>query len=293
MRIALTGATGQVGAFIAAAALRHGHSLTMLGRHLPLDIPGGAAFQRWSLGEAPDLTGFDALIHAAFAHVPGRYRGGEGDDPQGFRRDNLAGSLTLFRAAAKAGVPRGLFLSSRAVFDGYPPGTLLTEAMPTRPASLYGAVKAEVETALNAMATPRFHPVILRATGVYGRAAPHLPHKWDALIAQMLAGQQVEPRVSTEIHGADLAEAVLRALAVAAPSDPPRATICHASDIMLDRHDLALAVARISRSEGVAIPPRQDAGAVSVLDCSYLRAQGWRPGGWARLQAELADMLAP
>ena len=293
MRIALTGATGQVGAFIAAAALRHGHSLTVLGRAAGPDLTGGAAFQRWSLGEAPALAGFDALIHAAFAHVPGRYRGGEGDDPQGFRRANLDGSLTLFRAAATAGVPRVLFLSSRAVFDGYPPGTLLTEDLAPRPASLYGEVKAEVEAALRTMATPRFHPVILRATGVYGRTAPHLPHKWDALIAAMLAGQPVEPRVSTEIHGADLAEAVLRALAVAAPSGPPRATVCHASDIVLDRHDLALALARISRSHGVAIPPRQDAGAVSVLDCSYLRAQGWRPGGWARLQAELADMLAP
>ena len=134
MRIALTGATGIVGGFIALAARAAGHELNPL--------PG------FRLGQVPDLTGHDALIHAAFAHEPGRYRGGEGDDPARFRRLNLDGSIRLFQAAAEAGVGRIVFLSSRAVHDGHPPGTRLTDDLPPAPTTLYGEVKAGAEAAL-------------------------------------------------------------------------------------------------------------------------------------------------
>ena len=61
---------------------------------------GRVALRAYKLGERPDLAGIGAVVHCAFAHVPGRYRGGEGDDPEGFRRANLDGSLALIRAAA-------------------------------------------------------------------------------------------------------------------------------------------------------------------------------------------------
>ncbi|MDQ7776043.1 MAG: NAD(P)-dependent oxidoreductase [Paracoccus aminovorans] len=176
MKIALTGASGLVGRWIARAAVEAGHDLDPL--------PG------WRLGQPVDLSGKDALIHAAFQHIPGRFRGGEGDDPQGFIRANLDGSLALFQAARAQGVARVLFLSSRAVHDGHPAGMELPDELSPAPTSLYGEVKAQAEVALAALATSDFRTASLRPTGVYG---PGLPQKWAGLIADFLAGTTPAP----------------------------------------------------------------------------------------------------
>src|SRR5690606_19305527 len=72
MHVLLTGATGAVGRFIAADLAARGARVTTLGR---------AGDIRWSLVETPRLPPADALVHAALDHLPGRYRGGEGEDP--------------------------------------------------------------------------------------------------------------------------------------------------------------------------------------------------------------------
>lgn len=300
MHIAITGGTGFVGGFITAAALRAGHQVTLLSRRPPETT--GTRFRRWQLGEAPDLTGVDALIHAAFSHVPGRYRGGEGGDPAGFLRANRDGSLRLFDAARAAGVGVVLHLSSRAVLDGYAPGTLLTEDLAPRPTSLYGELKAELEAALIAASSPRFQGISLRATGVYGAPAAGGPHKWSDLIAQLVAGRPIPPRVGTEVHGDDLASAALLLLDAASgllPADEsaqgqqahPVPLIAHASDITLDHRDLAEAVARHLGRADIPLPPRSDATGISVLDCTSLRRLGWQPHGWPALERALAALL--
>lgn len=305
MRIALTGGTGFVGGFIAAAALRAGHEVTLLSRSGPSAFAGPARIQKWRLGQVPDLAGMDALVHAAFAHVPGRYRGGEGEDPAGFLRANRDGSLRLFEAAQRAGVSTVLQLSTRAVFDGYPAGTLLTEDLAPRPASLYGEIKAELEAALAAAASPGFHGISLRATGVYGLpVVPRQRHKWSGLLEELVAGRPIPARVSTEVHGDDLATAALLLLgtrhphrggaAAAAPHLPSSGrmpAIAHASDIVLDNRDLALAVAGHLARDDVPLPPRSDAGRLSVLDCGTLHRLGWRSGGWPTLRQTVGRML--
>lgn len=190
MRIALTGASGIVGGFVLRAAQAAGHQVTRLDR--------STGFQ---LGDTPDLSGHDALIHCAFAHTPGRYRGGEGDDPETFLRLNRDGTLRLLEAAVRDGVDRVVFLSSRAVHDGYPPGTALPDDLPARPANLYGQVKADAEAHL---ASLPLKGTAIRATGVYG-----LPGKWHGLFSDYLAGRPVQPRIATEVHGDDLAAAIL------------------------------------------------------------------------------------
>lgn len=269
MRIALTGASGQVGRFIAREIRAAGDALLALSR------PG------YRLGDRPDLRGCDALVHCALAHEPGRYRGGEGDDPEGFRRANLDGALALFEAAREAGVRRVIFLSSRAVYGGYPPGTALPETLPPRPDTLYGAVKWQAEQALGEMARDSFRPAALRATGVYG---PGPGHKWQGLFADFLAGREVPPRRGTELHGADLAHAVRLLL------QTEDTGAFHASDMLLDRHDLLAPVARLTGAT-TPLPPRSGA-AVSVMRCDRLRALGWHPRGLAGLEAALPGMLA-
>ncbi|UXU75750.1 MULTISPECIES: NAD-dependent epimerase/dehydratase family protein [unclassified Paracoccus (in: a-proteobacteria)] len=268
MLIALTGASGIVGGWIGAALTRAGHQLRPL--------------HGWRLGQPADLAGCQALVHAAFQHLPGRYRGGEGDDPAGFRRANLDGTLALFRDAQAQGVGRVLFVSSRAVHDGHPPGTLLTEDMPPAPTTLYGEVKAQAEQLLAAMAGPDFRTASLRPTGVFG---PGRPQKWAGLIGDFLAGRPIAPRVATEVHGADLADAALLVL-----SDPAMSGAYDVSDLILDRHDLLAAVAALTGARHPP-PPRADARLLRVPKCARLRALGWQPRGLERLHADLPLIL--
>ena len=271
MRIALTGASGIVGSYVLTAARRAGHDVTLLGRATG-----------YHLGDAPDLAGHDALIHCAFAHIPGRYRGGEGQDAAGFRAANLDGSIRLFDAAAQSGVRRILFLSSRAVHDGHPAGSVLRDDLPARPTSLYGEVKAAAEDHLRDLARQGMQATSLRATGVYG---PGPGHKWRGLFADYLAGQPVAPRVATELHGDDLAAAALLLLAQKQPPDT-----VNLSDLILDRHDLLAQVADLTGCRH-PLPERADTTALAVLQCDAMRALGWRPGGMDLLRRSLPLML--
>lgn len=266
MRIALTGATGLVGRFLVGGL--DGDVIT-LGRRADI---------AWDLtGPAPDLRGFDALVHAAFAHVPGRYRGGEGDDPDGFLRANLDGTRRLFDAAARDGVTKVLFLSSRAVFDGWPDDLPLTEDRAPRAASLYGQVKAQAEAHLLALPV---QGIALRATGIYG---PGPDHKWASLIRDFLSGRDVPPRRGTEVHGQDVATACNLLL------DSDFSGAAHASDLLLDRHDLLAEIKTLTGSTS-ALPERSNK-AVNPLICQTLPKLGWRPGGLARLRADAPALL--
>jgi nucleoside-diphosphate-sugar epimerase len=272
MRVALTGATGLVGQFVARRLLAAGHGLVALGR----PSPWGGAARPWRLGEPAPLDGCDALVHCAFAHVPGRYRGGEGDDPQGFLLLNLEGTLRLWDEAAGR---RTVFLSSRAVYDGLPPGTALTEDFPVAPPSLYGRVKSEAERALHA----RGGGASLRATGVFGPPAPGQRHKWADLFAAFAAGEAMAPAVGTEVHGDDVAGAVL--LLLERGDTGP----FNCSDFVLDRRDLLLAWSEVSGARGT-LPPRSGAGP-GVMDTSRLRALGWTPLGAAGLWEALGALV--
>ena len=269
MRVAITGASGMAGRWIARALQGAGHELLCLSR------PG------WRLGQVPDMRGCDALVHAALHHLPGLYRGGEGDDPDGFVAANLDGSIRLFRGAKEQGVRRVLFLSSRAVHDGHPPG-LLPDDLPPAPVTLYGQVKARAEQALAQMADGDFRTGSLRATGLYG---PGKPQKWAGIIGDFLNGRTPAPRVATELHGADLGRAALAVL-----DDPGLHGSYNASDLVLDRRELLAEIARLTGC-GTVLPQCADRGGMRVLDCARLAAMGWRPGGMALLRRDLPAIL--
>ena len=266
MHVLVTGAGGTVGRFLVAALVAAGHRVTSLGRR-PGDHP-------WDLADpVPRLPPADALVHAALAHVPGAYRGGEGNDPARFRRLNLDGTVRLFDAAGPA---RIVFLSSRAIYGDHRRGETLRETNIPAPNSLYGEIKLAAEAALG----PR--GCALRATGIYGGH----PHKWQDLFAAYLRGDAIAPRRATELHGADLADAAL--LLLAASETGP----FNASDLLLDRHDL---LARVRARTACPHPPprRIDGPAPGVMDTARLRALGWRPGGLARLDAFLDAAFLP
>lgn len=276
MKIVITGASGLVGSYIAREAEAMGHAVTRLAR---------PAYQ---LGDRPDLRGHDALIHAAFSHIRGRYRGGEGDDPEGFLRANLDGSLALFEAARQGGIGRVLFLSSRAVHDGHPEGMDLPDDLPPAPTSLYGEVKARTEAALAAMAGPDFRTASLRPTGVFGAGVQgtSAPQKWAGLIRDFLAGQKLPSRVATEVHGADLGQAALLAL-----GDPDFGGSYNVSDLVLDHYELLAGIAALTGT--ASRPPlRGDPSLLRIPVCARLAALGWEPRGLEHLHADLPEILA-
>ncbi|PYE81414.1 NAD-dependent epimerase/dehydratase family protein [Pseudoroseicyclus aestuarii] len=275
MRVVLSGATGLVGHPIAAHLVAAGHAVTTLGRRAsPLGLP----HLDWDLGgRCPDLGFADALVHAAFAHVPGRYRGGEGGDPAGFIRRNGDGTRHLFDAARGS---RIVFLSSRAVYGSRPPGTCLTEDMIPQPDTLYGTLKRDIEAEVIARGG-----IALRATGVYGPPPPGRDHKWSALFADFRAGRPIAPRVATEVHAEDVAAAVAVALRHPGPD------VLNLSDITLDRRDLLAAYASVTGHSG-HLPRRADAGAVCAMETGKLRSLGWSPRGIAGLHPALRAMTA-
>ena len=142
-QIIVSGASGYVGRFIVEGLLEAGHEVLVLGRKAPRPdfFSKPVLFQSMSLSQINDdpsiFAGFDGFVHAAFHHIPGKFRGGEGDDPDAFMRLNHDGSMQLFNAVKAASVPRAIFLSSRAAYGTQEPGVNLYETQEPKPDTLY------------------------------------------------------------------------------------------------------------------------------------------------------------
>ncbi len=292
--VLITGGTGLVGRFITEGLLAGGHEVSVAGRKVPAPgfFSGPVGFRAVELlpeGAWPGLfDGVTALVHAAFDHLPGRYRGGEGDDPEGFRARNLTGTQRLFEAARAAGVSRAIFLSSRAVYGRQPAGARLFETTEPQPDTLYGAVKLRGEKALTALSRPGFSGVSLRVTGVYGPPTPGRAHKWAELFADYLAGREITPRAGTEVHGSDVARAVR--LMLEAPADALTDKVYNVSDLVIDRRDI-LAPLKSAAHSPYPLPPPAATAALNVMDTGRLEMLGWRPGGRDLFEATIKMLV--
>lgn len=290
MRVLVSGGTGLVGRYIVEDLLSAGYQVTVGGRHAP--SPGlfshPVQFVPLSLDPGLDqVTSFDEtyfFVHAAFDHLPGKYRGGEGGDPDGFRRFNLEGSVKLFETARRAGTRRAVFLSSRAVYGEQSASTVLTETMTPKPETLYGQVKLDAERALAALAAPGFATASLRLTGVYGDLRPN---KWDDLFADYLAGRPVSSRAGTEVHGRDAARAVRLMLEV--ESARISGETFNVSDILSDTHDI-LTVIRRETACPHPLPASADHASMNAMATGKIAALGWTGGGLELLEETLSAL---
>lgn len=297
MNVALTGATGIVGRFVAEHLAAQGHLIQALAR--PASQRAGFQCEpQWVEGVIDDeavlatlLQDSQALVHCAFSHVPGRYRGGEGDDLIGFWRANFGASVRLLRLARQAGVQRVVLMSSRAVFAGRhageDPTTPVADNYPTLPNTQYGMLKmAEEQLAAAAM---DMQVCALRPTGVYGVGYPVASSKWYELVRRVLTGQTVtESRTSTEVHGTDVAQAV--EILLQAPAERIRGRAFNCSDITVSTRQL---VASVAETAGVrAELPEASSPVQNPMACPGLRTLGWQPGGTARLDATLRQLIA-
>jgi nucleoside-diphosphate-sugar epimerase len=173
MQIALTGATGFVGAHTARELISYGHDVRLLVRdagRLTPELAQGAQIVEGSLEDATALSGLvqdaDAVIHVAGAIKAANLHG--------FMAANAHGAARLAAAAVQAGVSRFVHVSSLAAREPQLSG--------------YCASKAAGEVAVRtaADAAPGMALTIIRPPAVYGpgdRATLPLADLAAALVA--------------------------------------------------------------------------------------------------------------
>lgn len=293
MIAAVTGATGVVGGFVVRRLLAEGVAVRAWHRGAPPPVAGLA----WLPGDLRDpasmaalVDGADCLVHCAYQHVPGRYRGGEGDDLDGFLAANVGGSLALLAAARRAGVGRAVVLSSRAVFGDRRPPAIVGDDAPLMPDSHYGAAKMALEAFVSSFGRGDGWAVAaLRPTGVYGLVEPVERSKWFDLVAAALDGRDLPPaRAGSEVHGDDVAAAVWLLLTADADRVAGRAFNC--SDLVVSSARVVEALAALGLAAPGTCP--EAASPTVVMACPGLEGLGLSFGGEALFRRTVAELAA-
>ncbi len=302
MRVAVTGATGVLAEFLIPHLLANDYTVHALWRS---DKRRTEAFQpndrlRWLQGDLMDLKSLerlvadcDAVVHAALEHIRGRYRGGEGDDPARFKTVNLRQTEAFLKMLQGTRVKRTVFISSRAVFDGYGESTAsLIDATPTKPDSLYGEIKAQTEELGDSLTKIGF--CALRPTGIYGETHRSEENKWADLISDVATGDvssnTYSNRLRTEVHGEDVASAI--SLLLTAPLARVEHQRFNCSDIAVSQVQLVDLMRQIKEVKTVTV----DSLPVGIspnnpMACEGLAELGWQPGGMQKLVHTLRRML--
>jgi UDP-glucose 4-epimerase len=150
MRVAVTGATGNVGTSLVRAlgGIRELEEIVGIARRMPrIHLPK----VRWIQMDVhtADLRrafeGVDVVVHLAWLIQPSRAR-------DVTRAVNVDGSANVFSAVAAAEVPRLVYASSVGAYSEGPKDRAVDESWPTEGvrSSFYGRDKAEVERLLDA-----------------------------------------------------------------------------------------------------------------------------------------------
>lgn len=173
MRVVVTGATGNVGTSVLAALGQDPavEEIFGLARRVPRASFAKTAWRQADVSRddlAPVLEGADVVIHLAWLIQPSR-------DEALTRRVNVEGSLRVFEAVARAGVPALVHASSVGAYAPGPTDRAVDESWPTTgvKSSFYSRHKAEVERALDAFEAS--HPEVRTV-----RMRPALIFKADA-----------------------------------------------------------------------------------------------------------------
>ncbi|MFG1791392.1 TIGR01777 family oxidoreductase [Nocardia sp. NPDC049149] len=156
--IAVTGASGLVGAALTAFLTTGGHTVVRLVRHAP-----GQGERQWDPDDpAPDLCdGVDAVVHLAGASIAGRFTE---DHKRAVLDSRIGPTERLAAVAARAGVP--VFVSASAIgYYGYDRGDERLSEAATRGGGFLADVVDAWETAANSAAAAGVRVVTVR-TGI-------------------------------------------------------------------------------------------------------------------------------
>lgn len=226
MKVLVTGHHGYIGSVTAPVLTTAGHEVVGLdtffyegcdfGRD-GLSVPE-MRFDVRDVG--PDqLQGFDAVVHLAALS----------NDPLGDLRShwtydiNLEGTLSLARAAKRAGVGRFVFASSCSMYGASDSDELLDETAPLRPLTPYAESKVRAEEGLHELADDAFTPVYMRNATAYG-VSPRL--RLDVVLNNLAAWAHTTGRIRLLsdgrswrplVHVEDIARATVAILAAPLP----------------------------------------------------------------------------
>jgi UDP-glucose 4-epimerase len=278
LRVAVTGASGNVGTSLLAALADEPAVESIVGicRRLP-----ARRFPKveWRSADVatddlePHFRGADAVVHLAWLIQPGRDKGL-------LHRVNVEGSARVFRAAAKAGVPALVYASSVGAYSPGPKDRLVDESWPTDgiDSSFYARHKAEVERLLDSH--EREHPgmrvVRLRPGLIFKREAASEIRRLFA--GPLLPGPLLRPALVPlvpdvarlrfqAVHSRDVGEAYRLAIVTGA-----RGAYNVAADPVLDPAELG----RLLGARPVGLPRRLLRGGAAL---TYgLRLQPSEPG---------------
>jgi nucleoside-diphosphate-sugar epimerase len=145
MLVALTGASGFIGSYTAAALHARGHAVRALVRAASRRDHIAPHVAEWREGELHDPQALAGLVAGADAVIHNGVDWSVREIPALNFERNVLGSLRLLEAARQARVQQFLFVSSVAVYDTILPDRPLDELHPTWPSSTYGAYKAAIE----------------------------------------------------------------------------------------------------------------------------------------------------
>ncbi len=296
MQIALTGATGFLGRYLATDFAAAGHGLRCWYR--PSSDREGfgetADAIQWLPGQLGSLTachqlvdGCQAVVHAALARPGREFRGGEGDLLT-FVETNLLGTLQLIEAARAAGIDRFVFISTCAVHEVILEDRALDETHPLWPTSHYGAHKAAIEKFVHSFGLGTGYEICaLRPTGIYGLARPARLSKWYNLVQSVAEGKTVEcRRGGKEVHAADVARAAR--LLLHAPGIAGQAYNCY--DHYVSEFEVATIAKKLSGSDAEILG--QETTPKHQIETGKLQALGMQFGGAALLEQTIDQLVA-
>jgi UDP-glucose 4-epimerase len=223
VRVVITGATGNVGTSVLAALAEEPRVEEVLGvaRRLPeMSLPK----VRWAGADVVSsnlvriFRGADAVVHLAWAIQPSH-------DQEELKRVNLLGSDRVFRAVARAEVPRLIYASSVGAYRAGPKERRVDESWPADgiPSSSYSRQKAAVERRLDAFEkeAPEVRVVRLRPGLIFKSGAASEIRR--LFIGPFLPSAAVQrrfipfvPRIKRlrfqAVHAADVADAYREAI---------------------------------------------------------------------------------
>lgn len=147
MRIAVVGATGNVGQALLPELQRAGHEVVGIARRVPEHGAGADEWLRADIAEddlSPLLRGIDGVVHLAWQLQPSRH-------PERTWRVNVRGTERVLAAVARAGTPVVVHASSVGAYAPSPDDRRVDEEWPTSgvPTSPYSREKAYLERVLD------------------------------------------------------------------------------------------------------------------------------------------------
>jgi nucleoside-diphosphate-sugar epimerase len=236
MKIAVTGASGFVGGYVARYLARRGYDVTGYGRRAEASLSAPVPrYQRWDFTAGPlEAKGFDAVVHCGAAV-------GDWGTERSFLRANVDGTRAVLDAFSDA--PRFVYVSTSSVYSDSVAKRAVNESADVGGCghSAYGRSKAAAEAVVSAS---KRSAVILRPHIVYGPGdTTLLPRVAQASLFGRLAVPGTGSNMVSMTHVENLASCIDRALTTTTAgifnvTDGEDASIHELLTTMLARHGL-------------------------------------------------------